>query len=331
MRYESSVTAVTWIPSEAISGMPKLPFEAGIAHYDDPPPDTLDDLDEWHERDAFREANELRAWIEVEDGRITSFGQDGRALIGVTRIKLAGREIPFKAVQYELLRPEPQVGEGFVRFVQTAGGHMGLPAPRMVRGKPFFRMTSSSAWTTLALTLYADGRAERELVGASPFPRHFLYDDEGKLVQKSGVIDFKAWYRESHGGNTPWGEEDSPALVTQVESELEREIGNALMENGGSGKRQSLSQGETLVRQGDEGNDVFLVLDGIFSVEIDGEQVAELGPGAIVGERAAFEGGQRTATLTAMTPARVAVFDLDLGDRQRLEALANTRREASPS
>jgi hypothetical protein len=331
MRYESSVTGVTWIPSEAISGMPKLPFEAGIAHYDDPPPDRLDDLDEWHSRDAFREANELRAWIEVEDGRITDFGQDGRALIGVTRLKLAGREVPFKAVQYELLRPEPQVGEGFVRFVQTAGGHMGLPAPRIVRGKPFFRVTSSSAWTTLALTMYADGRVEHELAGASPFPRHFVYDNEGKLAQKSGVIDFKAWYREAHGNNTPWGDEDSPALVTQVESELEREIGAVLMQGGGKVRRQSLSQGESLVRQGEEGTAVVLVLDGVFSVEIDGEQVAELGPGAIVGERAAFEGGARTATLTATTPARVAVFDVDAGDRDRLEALATSRRESSPS
>jgi hypothetical protein len=321
---------VTWIPSEAISGMPKLPFEAGIAHYDEPPPDTLDDLDEWHRRDVFREANELRGWIEVEDGRITGYGQEGRALIGVTRLKLAGREIPFKAVQYEVIEPEPQVGEGFVRFVQTAGGHMGLPAPRMVRGKPFFRVTSSSAWTTLALTMYADGRVERELTGASPFPRHFVYDDEGRLVQKSGVIDFKTWYRESHGGNTPWGDEDSPALVTQVESELEREIGNAVMGSGGSTRRQTLSQGETLVSQGQAGSDIYLVLDGIFSVEIDGEQVAELGPGAIVGERAAFEGGVRTATLVATTPARVAAFNIDQSDRDRLEALATSRREATP-
>jgi hypothetical protein len=330
MRIESSVTTVTWIPSEAISGMPKLPFEAGIAHYDDPPPDRLEDLDELHRADAFREANELRAFIDVDEGKITNHGHLGRALIGVTRLKLGGREIPFKAVQYPVLRPEPQVGDGWVRFVQTAGGHMGLPSPRMVRGKPFFRITSSSAWTTVALTLYADGRSEHELVGASPFPRHFVYDTDGKLVQKSGVIDFKAWYRESHGGNTPWGEEDSPALVTQVESELEREIGETLMQNGGKPRRQSLSQGETLVRQGDEGSDVFLVLDGILSVEIDGEQVAELGPGAIVGERAAFEGGRRTATLTATTPCRVAIFDLEQADRERLETLATSRREASP-
>ncbi len=328
MRIESAVTSITWIPSEAISGMPKLPFEAGIAHYDDPPPDRLVDLDELHGRDAFREANELRAWVEVEDGRITDFGQDGRGLIGVTRLKLAGREVPFKAVQYPVLRPEPEQGDGWVRFMQTAGGHMGLPAPRLVRGKPFFRITSSSAWTTLALTIHADGQTERELVGASPFPRHWIYDADGALVEKSGVIDFKTWYRESHGGNTPWGEEDSPALVTQVESDLEREIGAGLMAASGKAKRQSLSQGETLVRQGEEGHDVFLILDGIFSVEIDGEQVAELGPGAIVGERAAFEGGVRTATLVALTTARVAVFDVEHADSEQLAALATRRRES---
>ncbi len=331
MRVESSVTSVTWIPSEAISGMPKLPFEAGVAHYDDPPPDRLEDLDELHARDAFREANELRAWIEVEDGRITGHGQDGRALIGVTRLKLAGREVPFKAVQYPVLRPDPEVGDGWVRFVQTAGGHMGLPAPRLVSGKPFFRITSSSAWTTLALTLHADGRAEHALIGASPFPRHFVYDGDGTLVEKSGVIDFKAWYRESHGGNTPWGEEDSPTLVTQAESTLERELGESLMRGGGKPSRQSLTRGETLVRQGDEGRDIFLVLDGVFSVEIDGEQVGELGPGAIVGERAAFEGGRRTATLTALTPARVAAFDVEGADHEALAALASTRSDTGSS
>ncbi len=41
MRIEKSVTSVTWIPSEAIEGMPKLPFELGITHYDEPPPDRL--------------------------------------------------------------------------------------------------------------------------------------------------------------------------------------------------------------------------------------------------------------------------------------------------
>jgi hypothetical protein len=42
MRVESSVTAISWIPSDAIEGMPKLPFELGVAHYDAPPPDHVE-------------------------------------------------------------------------------------------------------------------------------------------------------------------------------------------------------------------------------------------------------------------------------------------------
>ena len=39
MRVESSVTSISWIHSEAVSGvMMKLPFEWGLAHYDQPPP-----------------------------------------------------------------------------------------------------------------------------------------------------------------------------------------------------------------------------------------------------------------------------------------------------
>src|SRR5688572_16547080 len=102
MRIESSITAVTWIPSEAIEGMPKLPFELGVAHYDDPPPDTIENLDKLHEADAFREANELRAWIEVQGGRIVDHGNDGRGLIGVTRLKLGRGRLAFPAVQFPL-------------------------------------------------------------------------------------------------------------------------------------------------------------------------------------------------------------------------------------
>ena len=55
----------------------------------------------------------------------------GKGRIGVTRIKLGPREVAFAAVQYPLLQAEPEVGDGWVKFVQSAGGHMGLPAPRL--------------------------------------------------------------------------------------------------------------------------------------------------------------------------------------------------------
>jgi hypothetical protein len=330
MRIESSVTAVSWIPSEAVEGLPKIPFTMGVAHYDDPPPDVIEDLDALREADAFREGNELRAYVEVEDGKITGYGHLGRGHIGVTRMKLGPRELSVAAVALPTIQAEPEVGDGWVRFTQTAGGRTGMPAPRRVRGKPFFQINSAIAWTTLALTIKADGSSEHKLVGASPFPRHWVYDKEGKLVQKSGMIDFEEWYRESYGKNTPWGDEDSPAFVTEVESALERELSRSIMREDAASKPRRVEANEMLTEQGDPGDELFLLLDGVLAVEVDGETVAEVGPGAILGERAVFEGGKRTATLRAVTPAKVVAVPAAEIDPSALEELAGAhRREKS--
>ena len=37
MRIQSKVTSISWIPSECVEGMTKLPFEMGVAHYDPAP------------------------------------------------------------------------------------------------------------------------------------------------------------------------------------------------------------------------------------------------------------------------------------------------------
>jgi hypothetical protein len=328
MRIEKSVTAISWIPSEAIEGLPKVPFELGIGHYDEPPPDRLapGDLERLREEDRFREANLLKAWIEVDDGRIVDHGHAGEAFVGSTTFRLGPKDVIFAGVPYETLRPEPETAGDAVRFVQTVGGRAGFPAPRRVRGKPFFRVSGSTAWTTLALTIRADGSAEHELVGASPFPRHWIYDDEGKLVQKAGTIDFKTWYRESHGERTPWGEEDSPAVVTAAESDLERRLSSEIMQRGAALERKRFAPGDTLVEQDEPGDELYLLLDGVLSVEIDGEEVAEVGPGALVGERALLEGGTRKATLRAATPCRVAVVPGAAVDRTALELLSEGRR-----
>jgi Cyclic nucleotide-binding domain len=328
MRVEKSVTAISWIPSEAIEGLPKLPFELGIGHYDDPPPDRLEegDLVRLRDEDRFREANLLKAWIEVENGRIVNHGQVGESFVGSTTFRFGRKDVVVAGVPYDTLRNEPEVSEESVRFVQTVGGRAGFPAPRRVRGKPFFRVNGATAWTTLALTIRADGSSEHELVGASPFPRHWVYDDSGRLVQKAGTIDFAEWYRGAHGERTPWGDEDSPAVVTAAESELERRLSAEVMQSGAAADRKRLSPGDTLVEQGEPGDELYLLLDGVLGVEVDGEEVAEVGPGAVLGERALLEGGTRKATLRAATAARVVVIPGDAIDRDALEELAQGRR-----
>src|SRR4029077_10580110 len=133
-------------------------------------PDHLDDLEELRRTDRFREANELRAFIDVEDGRIVGFGHLGQGHIGATTVRVGPAAIRFPAVHLPDIQPEPEVGPTSVRFPQTVGGRMGLPTPRPVRHKPFVQFWPSIAWTTLALTLDVDGSSSHELVGASPFP-----------------------------------------------------------------------------------------------------------------------------------------------------------------
>ena len=328
MRIQSSVTAISWIPSDAIEEMPQLPFELGVAHYDEPPPEHLEEgeLERLRAEDRFREANRLVAWIDVEDGKIIGQGYEGTGLARSTPVGFGASDVTIPGVLFEVLREEPDVQGDAVRFVQTVGGRAGFPAPRRVTGSPLVRIQAPNAWTTLALTIRADGSTEHELVGASTFPRHWVYDPDGDLDAKTGTIDFKAWYQGTQSERTPWGDEESDAFITVVESALEREISRELMAGKNIPERRTLEPEETLVEQGVPGDELYLVLDGVLAVEVDGKDVAEIGPGAIVGEKALLEGGTRTATLTARTRCRIAVIPGELIERKELESLAATRR-----
>lgn len=326
MRIHSSVTSLSWIPSEAITGMTRLPIDAGVGHYDDPPPDRIEDLEALRAADRFRFANELAAWVDVVDGRITGAGYTGGGRIGATTLKFGVGEITVPAVAFADIQAEPVIEDGAATFTQTAGGRTGAPLPRRVSRPPFVKITAPTAWTTLSLTIGADGSSSFEVIGASPFPRHWIYDHERRLAAKSGSIDFKRWAKENFGDNTPWGDSESPALVTKVESALERELSLQIMRGGRKPKLRKVQEGARLTTQGDRSTEMYLLLDGVLSVEVDGDAVAEVGPGTLLGERAVLEGGLRTATLRALTPARVAVADAADIDIEAMRDLAKDRR-----
>jgi hypothetical protein len=326
MRIESKVTSITWIPSEAIAGMLKLPFEMGLGRYDEPPPERIDDIEGLREGDRFRFANVLRGWIEVEGGRVVGHGQDGGGLVGSTTMRLGSKSMTVAAVALPDRRPQPTVSATSVRFVQNAGGRTGMPMPRRIKYPPFVQISSPWAWTSLALTLDVDGSASYELLGASPFPRHWLYGADDRLAHKTGLIDFKDWAARAVGKHTPWGDEDSPALVTEVETALEHELSARIMRQGRKPEIRALKAEQILVREGDPGEEMYLLLDGVLSVDVGGRLVAHLGPGVVVGERALLEQGRRTSTLKTVTPVRVAVVRADQVEPELLSELATHHR-----
>jgi len=89
---------------------------------------------------------------------------------------------------------------------------------------------------------------------------------------------------------------------------------------------RELDAGRALVEQGDAGNNLFLLLDGILSVELNGKALAEIGTGAILGERALLEGGRRTATLRAVTACRAAEASAEQVSEEALTELAKGHR-----
>jgi Cyclic nucleotide-binding domain len=331
VRHHSSITSLSWIPSEAVEGSQRLAFDAGMAHYDEPPPEVIKDLEALRVADRFRFANVLRAWVEVDDsGRIIDFGNEGGGLMGSTTVKLGPMARTFEAVGLPDIVQKPVRGDGWVRFAQTVGGRTGVPAPRRVRRRPFVQWQAPLVWTTLSLTVHADGTAEGSLAGASRFPRHWVYADDGRLSHKSGLADFKDWYRKSFGRHTPWGDTDSPALVTAVETALERSLSAQIMQGGAKPAIRRVKAGSTLVKQGETGSELFLLLDGVLRVEENGRRLAEYGPGALLGERAHLEGGERTSTLVAVTPCRVASVEASALDRGALQEISKGHRRTQP-
>lgn len=118
-------------------------------------------------------------------------------------------------------------------------------------------------WTTLSLTLHAEGRAEHALIGVSRFPRHWVYGADNCLSHKSGLPDCKDWYRKSFGKHSPWGDEDSKALVAAVETGLETSLSAQLMRGGGKRRIERYPAGAVLVEVGAPGSEVLRILDGI--------------------------------------------------------------------
>ena len=334
MRVMGRATTLSWIPSESVGNWLKGGFDLGLSHYDDPPRDVLEgtgDVRTLRDDDRFRFANVLTGWAEFGDGSTTAgYGEDSDLVMGSTKVRLGVGTATFLGFTLPVLRADPELGQDRVVLRQTVGGRTGVPLPRPVKHPPYVRWHAPIVWTTLQLTLTRDGGREVELVGASAFPRHWVYDSDGRLALKSGLTQLQDWMDHSFGDRTPWGAQDSPALTVAAESAAERSLSSGIMRGGVPPEVVRLPEGAEVCRQGEEGTDVHLVLDGVLDVSVDGDVVAELGPGAVLGERAVLEGGRRSATVTARTPVRLARVPASALDLDGLRSVAQEhRREAS--
>jgi CRP-like cAMP-binding protein len=71
-----------------------------------------------------------------------------------------------------------------------------------------------------------------------------------------------------------------------------------------------IAPGETLFRQGDPGDCMFVVLAGQLDVLVDGVSVEHSERGAILGEMALIDSSPRGATVVALTTSSLAKVDI---------------------
>jgi CRP-like cAMP-binding protein len=92
--------------------------------------------------------------------------------------------------------------------------------------------------------------------------------------------------RSTSGRRTPWRDHQPATPVPTAGTALERRLSRQLIDAGPSVRRLRRA---TLVEQGTPGSELFLLLEGSLAVEVDGERVGEIGPGAVLGELAVLE------------------------------------------
>jgi cAMP-dependent protein kinase regulator len=117
---------------------------------------------------------------------------------------------------------------------------------------------------------------------------------------------------------------DFPAFSELTDEELRRIATFA--------NEDSIHEGTTLIREGDYSNEMIAIESGTADIVHDGNTVASVGPGDVVGELGVLEKGMRNATVVATSAMRVVrltnwdVKRLPKETRERLLSLAADKR-----
>ncbi len=81
-------------------------------------------------------------------------------------------------------RPSPRSATAGPASPRPSAASPACPSPRRVNHPPFFQLKGPVVWTTLQLTVHADGTSEHHLTGASDFPRHWVYGPVGRAGEE---------------------------------------------------------------------------------------------------------------------------------------------------
>ena len=279
MRLESSVTSVSWIPSEAVTARAqghvrgrRHALRRSAARRDRRPRGA------GAPRRRFRFANHLAAWVEVEGGKIVDAGYSGGGVHGTHHRAPRPTAPTFEPVPLPDIRHEPEIGETSVRVrADHAAGAPASPRRGGCKHPPFVQFKRADGVDDAGAHDPRRRHVEFEVLGASKFPRHWVYDDDGKLAAKVGLANFKEWYRDAFGKHTPWGDAGlAGARHRGRDRARARALGHDHARRRASPRSARSRRASALVEQGEPGDELFLLLDGVLAV-IDGRRAGRRG------------------------------------------------------
>jgi len=94
--------------------------------------------------------------------------------------------------------------------------------------------------------------------------------------------------------------------------------------------REDAAAGEVLIRQGDPGDCFYAVESGQYGVDVDGTQVAVLGPGRYFGEIALLRDVPRTATVSCLEAGTLVVLEREVFLTALTQSRPPVRRDERP-
>ena len=139
-----------------------------------------------------------------------------------------------------------------------------------------------------------------------PACRHGWPATSASILRRASPL-YRAGRTAASGASSAWSARHAPkrcsptiplfAGLTRKDRELAAQLSTNV----------TMPAGAVLTREGAQGAEFFVLLDGEVDVVQGGEVIATRGPGSPLGEMALLEGGLRTATLVAKTPVSTLV------------------------
>ena len=160
--------------SQAVEGSTKIAFEKGLAHYDEPPPEVIQDIKALRDADRFSFANVLSAWVEVNepDGSWTAVMTAG-GLMGSTSAKVGPTRAPSRRLGFPI-SPRSLPSEERAGWLSTRQPVAAPVSPLRAASdaSPSYSGQAPLGVDDAYANLHADGRGPRKS-GESRFPRHW--------------------------------------------------------------------------------------------------------------------------------------------------------------